>query len=105
MLYALGVLECGTTRLDDAVAAYREALKEYTRERVPHDWARSTGNQGVALMLLAERRGDPDMAKLAVRQIEAAFTRSRDGGDAHSAAMFEAQLPKARALVEKLAKR
>jgi hypothetical protein len=32
-------------------------------------------------MLLAERRGDAEMAKLAVRQIEAAFTTSR-GGDA-----------------------
>jgi hypothetical protein len=43
------------------------------------------------------------MAKLAVQQIEAAFTASRDGGDAYSAAIFEAQLPKARTLAEKLA--
>jgi hypothetical protein len=45
------------------------------------------------------------MAKLAVRQIEAAFTTSRDGGDAPSAAIYEARLPKARALAQKLAKR
>jgi hypothetical protein len=38
-------------------------------------------------------------------RIEAAFATSRDGGDAHSAAMFEAQLPKARAVAQKLAKR
>ena len=56
-------------------------------------------------MLLAERRGDAEMAKLAVQQIEAAFTTSRDGGDAPSAAYFEAQLPKARVLAQKLAKR
>jgi alpha-D-ribose 1-methylphosphonate 5-triphosphate synthase subunit PhnI len=56
-------------------------------------------------MLLAERRGDAEMAKLAVQQIEAAFTASRDGGDAHSAVMFEAQVPKARALAEMLATR
>jgi hypothetical protein len=56
-------------------------------------------------MLFAERRGDAEMAKLAVQQIKAAFTTTRDGGDAHSAAMFEAQLPKARAVVQKLAKR
>lgn len=31
-------------------------------------------------MLLAERRGDAKTAKLAVQQIEAAFTASRDGG-------------------------
>jgi hypothetical protein len=45
------------------------------------------------------------MAKLAVQQIEDAFTTARDGGDAPSAARYEALLPKARALVQKLAKR
>ena len=34
-LRALGERESGTARLNEAVAAYREALKEYTRERVP----------------------------------------------------------------------
>ena len=73
--------------------------------RVPLRWAVSTGNQGVTLMLLAERRRDAEMAKLAVQQIEAAFTTSRDGGDAPSASYYEAQLPKAHALAQKLAKR
>jgi hypothetical protein len=44
-------------------------------------------------------------AELAVRQIEAAFTASRDGGDAPSATFYEAQLPEARALAQKLVKR
>jgi tetratricopeptide (TPR) repeat protein len=101
-LLALGGRESGTARVDEAVAAYREALQEFTRERVPLDWAMSTGNQGVALMLLAERRHHAEVAKLAVQQIEAAFTTSRDGGDAPSAAYFEAQLPKARAIRDKL---
>ena len=104
-LLTLGERESGTARLEEAVAAYREALQESTRARVPLDWAMSTGNQGVALMLLAERRGDAEMAKQAVQQIEAAFTTLRDGGDAPSAAYYEAQLPKARALAQKLAKR
>jgi hypothetical protein len=104
-LCALGLLESGTARLEEAVAAYHDALQEFTRARVPLDWAKSTGNQGVALTLLAERCGDAEMAKLAVQQIEAAFTTSRDGGDAPSAAVYEAQLPKASALVQKLAKR
>jgi hypothetical protein len=68
-------------------------------------WAQSTGNQGVALTLLAERRRDAKMAKLAAQQIEAASTASRDGSDAPAAAYFEAQLPKAQALVWNLAKR
>ena len=85
--------------------SYREALQERTRARAPLQWAKSTGNQGVAMMLLAKRRGDAKMSKLAVRQIEAAFMTSRDGGDAYSAAYYEAQLPEARALVQELAKR
>jgi tetratricopeptide (TPR) repeat protein len=101
-LLTLGARDSGTARLEEAVAAYREALQEFTRERVPLDWAMSTGNQGVALMLLAERRHHAEVAKLAVQQIEAAFTTSRDGGDAPSAAYFEAQLPKARAIRDKL---
>jgi tetratricopeptide (TPR) repeat protein len=105
VLRALGERESGTARLEDAVAAYRDALQEVSRERAPLHWAMSSGNQGVALMLLAERRGDAEMAKLAVQQIETAFTTSRDGGDAHSAAEFEAKLPKARALAGKLAER
>ena len=104
-LRVLGGRESGTARLEEAVAAYREALQEDTRARVPLEWAKTTGNQGVALMLLAERRGDAKTAKLAVQQIEAAFMTSRDGGDAPSAAYYKVQLPNARALVQKLAKR
>ncbi len=104
-LAVLGARESGTARLEEAVSAYCDALQENTRARVPLEWAKGTGNQGVALMLLAERRGDGEMAKLVVQQIEAAFTTSRDGGDAPSAAYYEAQLPKARALAQKLAKR
>ncbi len=57
------------------------------------------------VILLAERRGEAEMAKLAIQQIEAAFTVSRDGGDAHSVAMFAAKLPNARALAQELAAR
>jgi hypothetical protein len=55
---SLGARESGTARLEEAVAAYRDALKEFTRERVPLQWAMSTGNQGVTLGIPAERRGD-----------------------------------------------
>jgi hypothetical protein len=57
------------------------------------------------MMIIAERRGDTKMASLAVQQIEAARTTSRDGGDAPSAAVYESQLRKARTLAQKLAKR
>ena len=37
------------------MAAYREALKEQTRERVPLDWAMTQNNLGNALWTLGER--------------------------------------------------
>jgi hypothetical protein len=36
-LLRLGERESGTARLEDAVAAYRAALQEFTRGRVPLD--------------------------------------------------------------------
>ncbi|HXZ02700.1 MAG TPA: tetratricopeptide repeat protein [Stellaceae bacterium] len=104
-LLTLGEREAGTARLEEAVAAYRDALSERTRERVPLDWAMSTGNQGVALMALAERLGDAGMAETAVSQIERALATMRDGNHAPFAAYYAAQLPKARALVDRLSKR
>ena len=101
-LGALGERESGTDRLNEAVAAYREALKEYTRARVPLDWARTTGNQGVALMRLAERQKDQQMAATALRQIEAALEVMRAGGHAPDTAYYESRLPEARALVDRL---
>jgi tetratricopeptide (TPR) repeat protein len=101
-LRTLSERESGTARLEEALAAYRDALKETTRERVPLDWAMSFGDEGVALMLLAERRRDAAMAKTALDQINTAFETMRDGGHAPSAAYYEQQLPRARALVARL---
>ena len=39
----------------EGVAAFREALQERTRERVPLDWADTQNNLGLALVSLAER--------------------------------------------------
>src|ERR1700733_2815279 len=47
--------EPGTDRLEEAVLAYRLALQETTRERMPHDWAATQTNLGVALAALGER--------------------------------------------------
>ena len=54
-LWTLGQRESGTARLDEALAAYREALKEWTRERVRLDWALTQTNLGIALETLGER--------------------------------------------------
>jgi tetratricopeptide (TPR) repeat protein len=54
-LQRLGEREVGTARLEEAVAAYRDALKERTRERVPLQWAMTQNNLGSALSTLGER--------------------------------------------------
>jgi hypothetical protein len=69
---------------------------------VPLDWAASFGNEGIALILLAERRGDVAMAETAVRQIDTAFETMRESGPAQNAAEFELMLLNARALVARL---
>jgi tetratricopeptide (TPR) repeat protein len=43
-----------TARLEEAVAAYGNALKEWTRGRVPLDWAMNQNNLGTALWRLGE---------------------------------------------------
>jgi tetratricopeptide (TPR) repeat protein len=42
-------------RIEEAVAAYRAALEEGTRERVPLDWAMTQNNLGTALSTLGAR--------------------------------------------------
>ncbi len=54
-LQKLGEREGGTARLEESVAAYREALQERTRARVPLQWATTQANLGNALTRLGER--------------------------------------------------
>ena len=61
---ALGEREGDTKHLEDAVAAFGEALNERTREWVPLQWAQTQNNLGGALESLGECQKDP--AKLAV---------------------------------------
>ena len=63
-----------------AVAAYREALKEMTRERVPLDWAMTQNNLGNALQTLGERESGTarlDEAVAAYREALKEMTRER----------------------------
>jgi tetratricopeptide (TPR) repeat protein len=54
-LMNLAEWESGTRRLEEAVIAYREALKERTRERVPLQWAATQNNPGITLRVLGQR--------------------------------------------------
>ncbi len=79
-LPTLGERESGTARLEEAVAAYRAALEEYTRERVPLDWATTQNNLGAALSTLGERESGTARLEEAVAAYRAAleeWTRER----------------------------
>ncbi|MCA8880206.1 MAG: tetratricopeptide repeat protein, partial [Rhodobacteraceae bacterium] len=70
-LRTLGQRETGTARLEEAVDAYRAALQERTRDRVPFLWAQTRENMALAHRAIFERTGDPadlDAARRAVAQ-------------------------------------
>ena len=75
----LGERESGTGKLEEAVLAYREALKERTRERVPLDWALTQMNLGTALRVLGEREsGTGKLEEAVVAYREALKERTRE---------------------------
>lgn len=56
-LSTLGARESGMARLEEAVAAFRAALEELTRDRVPLNWAVTQVNLAQALATIDRRRG------------------------------------------------
>jgi hypothetical protein len=66
-------------RLEQAVAAYRAALEERTRDRVPLQWAGTQNNLGTALATLGERESGTARLEEAVAAYRAALEeRTRD---------------------------
>ena len=66
-------------QMEEAVTAYRAALEEYSRDRVPLDWAATQNNLGNALQRLGERERDPARLEEAVAAYRAALEeRTRD---------------------------
>ncbi len=64
----------------EAVKVYRHIVKEYTRERVPLDWAMTQNNLGNALSTLGERESGTPSLEVAVDAYRAAleeYTRER----------------------------
>ena len=79
-LQTLGERERGTARLEQAVATFRAALEEYTRERVPLQWAAMQTHLGTALQTLGERERGPERLEQAIKAHRAAleeYTRER----------------------------
>ena len=76
-------------RLEQAVTAYRDALLERTRERMPLNWARTQNNLGNALAKLGECESGTANLKDAITALrKAMLERTRErvplglGGDA-----------------------
>src|SRR5208282_1557060 len=87
-----------TARLEAAVAAYQEALKERTRERVPLDWAATQNNLGNALYELGLREADTAKLEAAVAAYQEALKVWR-GPDA---SMAQDNLDRAQAALAKM---
>jgi tetratricopeptide (TPR) repeat protein len=74
--YALDVLGEQSGRkepLEEAVAVYKAALEERTRERVPLKWASTQNNLGTALTALGERESGTQRLKEAVAAYKTAL--------------------------------
>jgi tetratricopeptide (TPR) repeat protein len=65
--------QSGTARLEQAAAAYRAALQEYTRDRVPFAWALTQNNLGTVLFRPGEREGGTARLEEAVGAYRAAL--------------------------------
>lgn len=65
-LSMLGERETGTTRLEEAIQAFRAALRERRRRSVPLDWAQTQMDLGRALFRLGERESRTTRLRQAV---------------------------------------
>ncbi|WP_213547825.1 tetratricopeptide repeat protein [Vannielia litorea] len=72
-LHTLGQRESGTDRLEQSVAAYRAALEEWIRDRVPLDWAGAQMNLGNTLLALGQRESGTERLEQAVAAYRAAL--------------------------------
>src|ERR1700734_3105063 len=73
----------GTASLEQAVAAYRAALNENTRDRVPLEWARTQMNLGNALERLGERKKSAKDMEEAVESMRGAVEVYQQAGEGY----------------------
>jgi len=82
-LQSLGEREEGTSRLTEAIVAYRAALEVRTEERAPLDWAATKTNLATALETLGTRTRDVTMLDEAEACMTAAWQAYRTAGLDH----------------------
>jgi hypothetical protein len=82
---------CGATRRI-CLTAYRAALEERTRERVPLEWAATQHGLANALAALARRKRSPAQMEKALKHMRAAVEGYRQAGDAYWGPIARRQL-------------
>jgi hypothetical protein len=100
-----GASHADTVRLNEAIAAFGKGREEITRERLPFNFAISSGWQGVALAMLAERRSDSMAAERAVAQLSIAVEVLREADHRQHATLFADELANGRTLLDQLRSR
>jgi hypothetical protein len=91
-LQTLGDQSGQNAPLQEAVDAYRAALQEYTRERVPLQWVTTQNNLGTALLTLGVRTHDRAKLEEARKAVNAAFDVFMHAGQEHYRHYFEDRL-------------
>jgi tetratricopeptide (TPR) repeat protein len=91
-LRSLGEREADTERLEQAVDAYQQALKELTRERVPLDWATTQLGLGNALASLGERKKERAYFNQAKTAFQSAHAVWKEAGYSQYDGYFEETL-------------
>jgi len=69
VLCEMGQRENGTAALEASVAAYRDALEEFTNENSPFEWASAQLGLGLALRNLGDRTSDRALLERSIEAI------------------------------------
>jgi len=84
VLRKLGERESGTARFNEAVTAYRAALEERTRARVPRSWAMTQHNLAVLYYAFFLKDFQPHHLDDALEAIDGALEEYRRAKDAYN---------------------
>jgi exonuclease VII small subunit len=103
-LARLGERESGTARLEEAVAAFRAALVELTRERVPLQWAQAQTSLGSSLAMLGERESGTARLEEAATAYRAALEVFTAVGAEHYMSICRRNRDRAQALLNERSK-
>ena len=101
-LFDQGKDDPDSTLLEEAVAAYRAALEERTRDRVPLDWAGTQNNLGTALATLAARTKDRARMTEAIASMRDAAEVYRQGNVAYWLPIAEQRIAAMEATLAKM---